>query len=49
MPMHSSVVVPVLECSDFFPVAKHSSDSLDKSMNGSGVMHVLKLNEFNTH
>ncbi|KAF0890976.1 hypothetical protein E2562_005087 [Oryza meyeriana var. granulata] len=48
-PMHSSAVVPVLECPDFFPVAEHGSDGLDTSANGAGVRHVLKLSEFATH
>ncbi|BAS91497.1 Os04g0664900 [Oryza sativa Japonica Group] len=50
-PMHSSAAVPVLECPDFFPVAEHGIDGLDTSANGggTGVKHVLKLSEFDTH
>uniref|UniRef100_A0A0D9WAT8 beta-fructofuranosidase n=1 Tax=Leersia perrieri TaxID=77586 RepID=A0A0D9WAT8_9ORYZ len=48
-PMHSSAVVPVLECPDFFPVAAASEHGLDTSASGAGVKHVLKVSEFDTH
>ncbi|XP_062224973.1 beta-fructofuranosidase, insoluble isoenzyme 5-like [Phragmites australis] len=44
-PLHTSPDVPVWECPDLFPVAKHGTEGLDTSANGPGVWHVLKLSK----